>query len=977
MAVAEWQEGSAWRSAALHTIPSRVAGGHQPDQWWSLGVISRARETDLSLLSGPCAINGQRSFVKTFAHGGMEYPDNWLELCPGDIVEKTFCLQACPAVERGSGFRPPMHAALALHAPFSLAGLPTFDRIVRDKYRFACSRFRDREKDPGFEMYPNADPKRPRYVMGWCGQAEAAGASLLQLARRLGDPNALEMARRSLNFLATAPVDAHGFPVNYDAGTGKWDGRNHGSMGQAMENLARGVRIGRALKIDDVRGWEAFLRKACEVHAARILENRWQPMTKRGWKVNAMLIKICSVLIAAAFCTTAVASDKLGEVEKAVPAKALIGAPARAADLPGELLAAYAKGVRDITIAPGTYVLPTSGKTTIELASWNAVSIHAQGVTIVFQELAYRPILLKNCRDVSLDGPILRFAVPAFTQGRIKEMGKDKQGMWLDWQIDVGYAADIDPTKASLDVVDQATRLLKTGTGDFGCVSYETLGAGLYRLHGLRGGIGPASVGDWVFTRHKGGSSIVQLDGCERCTMRKVILQNSGFAAFFETGGIGGNLYEDCRVMHGPRPAGAAEDQLVGCGADGFHSTGTKNGPTILRCSWEGLLHDDCIAIHGSLQKVIRAKGNKLVLEPGNRGGFACGEPVRISSANGYFGEFTCTKVEEIASKIEFQEVTLHIVVDREGSGTQENLRRLPAIEPIKISGANNASRDFTCWSVAPAGDNEYVLAVTPAVTAGTRQGIPLEIHPNDLLKISGKRGLVGNFLCKEHRSTTRNQRFLEVALDRESGAPAGAKASNPRHNGAGFKILNCRLGNCRSRAILVKADNGLIEGCTISGCGMSAISIGPEYWWGEADYSKNVTVRRNRLSNNVLNGSAAGVVFVHGDGAIGNGSIAITDNFFDRNYGQIAVHVEDTDGVSIASNRFIVSPLPLPGRARTVLEFKTTRNITLRDNRVESFAANDTLVHLGKDVEVVSGNGPTGIVSTPSGEPLNQNSGK
>ncbi|MEI7422940.1 MAG: glycoside hydrolase N-terminal domain-containing protein [Prolixibacteraceae bacterium] len=647
----------------------------------------------------------------------------------------------------------------------------------------------------------------------------------------------------------------------------------------------------------------------------------------------------------------------------------LIGDPARAADLPGELQTAYDKGYRNITIAPGTYVLPATGKASIELDSWNGASIHAQRVTIIFQELAHRPIHFKNCRDVSLDGPILRFAEPAFTQGRIKAMGKDNQGAWLDWQIDTGYPVDIDPTKSSLDVADQATRLLKAGTGDFHCTTFETLGPGLFRLRGVKGGIGSAAVGDWVFTRHNSGNTIVHLDGCESCSMKQLSLQNSGFAAFFETGGIGGNLFEGCRVMPGPRPAGAKEDQLVGCGADGFHSAGTKKGPTIVKCSWEGLLHDDCIAIHGSLQKVFRVEGNKLIMEPGNRGGFALGEPVRVSSATGYFGKFTCAKAEEITEKIECQELTLFIADERETARVEENQRRLSVLEPIRISGSNGASGEFTCWSVVQKSRGEYLLSVTPRLTAPPNQKTLLKIHPNDALKISGERGVIGNFLCKEFRSTTRNQPFSQITLDRESGAPADAKASNPNRNGAGFKILNCSLGNCRSRGILVKADNGLIEGCTISGCGMSAISIGPEYWWGEADYSQNVIVRGNKLSKNVLNGSAAGVVFVHGDGAIGNANITLTDNLFDRNYGQIAVHVEDTDGVLIAGNRFIGSPDLLPDRARIVMDFKSTRNITLKGNWGESLAPNDILIHLGNDVQVVSGNDTTGIKRQPQNE--------
>ena len=308
--------------------------------------------------------------------------------------------------------------------------------------------------------------------------------------------------------------------------------------------------------------------------------------------------------------------------------------------------------------------------------------------------------------------------------------------------------------------------------------------------------------------------------------------------------------------MPGPRPDGASEDELVGCAADGFHSVGTITGPIIDHCSWEGLLHDDCIAIHGSLQNVLRSEGAKLILESGNRGGFVVGEPVRISSAQGYYGEFTCQEMS----------------------------------------------------------------------------------HTHD------------------------REALLELTLDRASGAPADAKASNPRRNGAGFKILDCTLGNCRSRGILVKADNGLIENCTISGCGMSAISIGPEYWWREADYSRNVTVRNNKLLNNVLNGSDAGVIYVHGDGAIGNGNIKIIGNDFEQNYGQIAVHVEDTDGVLISSNHFMVSSLRLPDKVRTTLDFRSTKNITLRGNTVDDSNGNDLLVKLGEKVQGITGNNSSGI---------------
>ena len=535
----------------------------------------------------------------------------------------------------------------------------------------------------------------------------------------------------------------------------------------------------------------------------------------------------------------------------------MLGDPARSADLPAALAAAYARGSRRITLTPGTYRIPPTGKAAILLENWRDATIEATGSTFIFEELGQRPVLLRHCQNVTLEGGTWMFAEPSFTQGRIKMIDADATGKFIDWQIDAGYPV-FDPAKSTFDVVDQKTRLLRAGTGDLGCGSAEALGSGLFRLRKITGTLGNAAVNDWLFTRRPGGgASVIQLDDCEQCTMRGVTLRNSGFAAFFETDGEGGHHYLDCRVVPGPKPPGATEDQLVGCGADGFHSACVRIGPTIERCTWEGLLHDDCIAIHGSLQQVVRSEGLVLVLERGNKGGFRIGEPVRLSSKDGYFGEFTCL-------------------------------------------------------------------------------GLRILDKPEEL---------------------------LELTLDRPSGAPAAAKASNPRHNGAGFKIIGCTLGNCRSRGILVKADHGLIESCTISGTGMSAVSIGPEYYWGEADYSRKVVVSNNRFVNNVLNGSDAGVVMVHGDGAIGNGDLAIRDNRFEKNYGQITLKVEDTDGITITGNQFTISPLSLPGKSRTLMDFRSTKHISLQGNRTTKLPAGDRLINLGPQVEEITGNDATGLV--------------
>ena len=277
-ACVEWLGDGSYHSAALHSVPSLVAGGHQVDQWWSLGVIAHETDTELTLLSGPCAANGQRSVVKATQQKFLAYPEAWMTLRPGAVVEKTFYLQACAKVERGSGFRTPLRTAFSLHPPYDLDGMPTLDQIVRDKYRFALSRFRDRTADPGFEMFPDS-VEGTHYVMGWCGQAEAMGGALLRLTPRLRDPDAVNRATRAMDLLATTPFNEHGFLLKYTAESRQWSEQDPVSQGQAMEGFARAILAARQRGGVNSSLWETFLRQACVLHAKRILREDWRPVS--------------------------------------------------------------------------------------------------------------------------------------------------------------------------------------------------------------------------------------------------------------------------------------------------------------------------------------------------------------------------------------------------------------------------------------------------------------------------------------------------------------------------------------------------------------------------------------------------------------------------------------------------------------------------------------------------------------------------
>ncbi len=273
----EWGDENAYQAVAMHTLPSPAFGANQNDQWWTLGLTSGVDATELAALSGPTAANGRNSVTKALQGKFLDYPDTWLNLRPGAVVEKHFFLEVVPQTAKGGGFRNPLRTAMRLHPAGDATGLPGYDEIIRGKSRFAASRFRDRQEDPGFEMYPDSSGGT-RFVMGWCGQADGGAYGMLGLARRLGEPAWVKRAARSLDSLAGSPFNDGGFMVIYDADRRKWEGQDPVSQGQAMEVFARAVLTGKTMDGVDVSRWEDFLRKACRLQAARILRDDWKPV---------------------------------------------------------------------------------------------------------------------------------------------------------------------------------------------------------------------------------------------------------------------------------------------------------------------------------------------------------------------------------------------------------------------------------------------------------------------------------------------------------------------------------------------------------------------------------------------------------------------------------------------------------------------------------------------------------------------------
>ncbi len=176
----------------------------------------------------------------------------------------------------------------------------------------------------------------------------------------------------------------------------------------------------------------------------------------------------------------------------------------------------------------------------------------------------------------------------------------------------------------------------------------------------------------------------------------------------------------------------------------------------------------------------------------------------------------------------------------------------------------------------------------------------------------------------------------IKIAADLR--VPLGAFVTNPWRCGAGYKIIGCRIGDTRSRGMLLKGGDGLVENNVVHGCGMAAISIGPEVWWREAGYVHHVVIMNNKLIRNGKSGPGGffAAIFVHGHGAIGNSNIRIEQNDFKANFSG-DVFVQWTRHVRIVRNALTPPSKPaFPGEHRQpAIVVKNSRFVSVHDNHV------------------------------------------
>ncbi len=222
------------------------------------------------------------------------------------------------------------------------------------------------------------------------------------------------------------------------------------------------------------------------------------------------------------------------------------------------------------------------------------------------------------------------------------------------------------------------------------------------------------------------------------------------------------------------------------------------------------------------------------------------------------------------------------------------------------------------------------VLSQTDAHTLVLQRNLRFE--PGDVLAVVDWNRKSERSTAKIVTVTSKADHSCTVALDRDveirrTGAGDG-KLISPDARGDGIDRVidyslacqsavfrNCRMQSLRARAINLKAQNCVIEGCTFFDCEMPAIAAGPELSWGEGPAVRNLTIRNNQFKR--CNADNIDIDCFDAEkecNALDNRNIVIEGDTFE-NYGAhatayrytpgCAIHIKNAEGVVVRGNIF------------------------------------------------------------------------
>ena len=220
-------------------------------------------------------------------------------------------------------------------------------------------------------------------------------------------------------------------------------------------------------------------------------------------------------------------------------------------------------------------------------------------------------------------------------------------------------------------------------------------------------------------------------------------------------------------------------------------------------------------------------------------------------------------------------------------------------------------------WVMEATGNTLVVSNTTVASGTNFIVGDPLRlIDAND--QPAGDAVVTGVTPLPNYHATSKSARqtvrdftvgpYFQITLDRPLQAGFDYLAANPNASGAGFVLLKNTIMNHRARGMNLKADNGIVEGNLIDGSTMAGIRVGPEFYWSESSYSRNLIIRNNTIQDVAYWGGQTSALLIAPDQGLspveGFQNILVDGNTF-QNFDITAIFIGSANGVSITNNTF------------------------------------------------------------------------
>ncbi|MDQ3813723.1 MAG: right-handed parallel beta-helix repeat-containing protein [Armatimonadota bacterium] len=315
----------------------------------------------------------------------------------------------------------------------------------------------------------------------------------------------------------------------------------------------------------------------------------------------------------------------------------LAAAAESTADIRALLKNAVATRQARLVIPPGVYRIGPEKNEGIILTIRQArnLEIVADGVTMVCTK-RMRALMFEQCENVTLRGLTLDYDPLTFTQGKVVAMADDKG--WLDIKIDAGYPQTLFDR---IVICDPKTRFHKYGIDHLWGTKASWAEPGTIRI--TRKDVARnVDLGDPVAL--SGGQEAGVCHGitvenkCSNVVFRNVTIHCAPGMGLVDFDNETGIKMFDCKIVPGPKPAGATEERLLTTSWDGIQCNVARAGTQIENCVIERC-GDDSWSVPAREFKVVQRDGRMLLLSaPGGTpspGGLRTGDRLIHRSQDG------------------------------------------------------------------------------------------------------------------------------------------------------------------------------------------------------------------------------------------------------------------------------------------------------------------------------------------------------